>query len=52
LLPRTDPCKPVVYDGDYLLKGKTDPYWSNPLIPAVFEDSVFWRNGKVGAIME
>lgn len=27
LIPRTYPCKPVIYDGDYLSKNKTDPYW-------------------------
>lgn len=52
LIPRTYPCKDLIYDGDYLVKNQVDPYWQNPVIPAVFENSVFWRNGHNGAIME
>jgi len=52
LIPRTFPCLDTPYDGNYIANGKTDPYWKNPVIPAVFEDSVFWRNGHAGAIME
>jgi len=52
LQPRTYPCLPSPYDEDYLSKGETDPYWQNPMIPAIFRDYVGFKCGFNGAITE
>lgn len=54
LVPHTYPCKPSVYDKYHLTQDppQTDPYWQNPKIPAIFEDSTFWKQGRNGAITE
>ena len=52
LVPHKYPCKPSNYDPDYLAAGKTDPYWQNPKIPAVFENLTAWKCGRNGAIIE
>jgi hypothetical protein len=52
LIPRTYPCRSSPYDRDYLSKGKTDPYWVNPKIPAIFENLIAWKCGRNGAITE
>jgi hypothetical protein len=52
LIPRTYPCWSSPYDSNYLAKGKTDPYWQNPKIQAIFENMVAWKCGSNGAISE
>jgi hypothetical protein len=52
LIPRTYPCKAAPYDANYEDKGETDPYWENPLVPAIFEDFTSWKTGRNGAITE
>lgn len=42
LIPRTYPCAASPYDEDYEANGKSEPYWENPPIPAIFEDFVGW----------
>ena len=32
--------------------GKTDPYWKNPRVPAIFNNLIAWKCGKNGAITE
>ena len=48
LIPRQNPCKPLVYDPTNL----TDPYWSNPLVTANFINYTGWKNAEDGAIFE
>ena len=48
MIPRTSPCKPIIYDETNL----ADPYWQNPLIPAIFYRLTSYKNGRNGAIAE
>jgi len=48
MIPRTYPCKPIVYDSS----NPSDPFWKNPLITANFYDLVSWKNKRNGAIAE
>ena len=32
--------------------GKTDPYWKNPRVPAIFNNLIAWKCGHNGAITE
>lgn len=52
LIPRTYPCSKSPYDAHYLENNKTDPYWRNPKVPAVFENFIGWKTGRNGAITE
>lgn len=52
MIPKTWPCKATVYDTDYAANGYDDPYWSNPKVPAIFEDFTAWKAGRNGAITE
>ena len=47
LIPRTYPCKPMVYSGD-----PKNPYPSNPPIIAEFHNLVSYKNQRNGAIAE
>ena len=47
LMPRTYPCKAVVYDPN----NSTDPFWQNPLITANFYNVTSWKNKRNGAIV-
>ena len=49
--PRTFPCQPVVFDEEAFNNG-SDPYHSNPVIPAYYQDSTFYKNGRNGVITE
>lgn len=46
-MPRTYPCRPVVFDPN----NSTDPFWQNPLITANFYNLTSWKNGRNGAII-
>lgn len=52
LIPVTNACDPSPYDSNYLAAGKTDPYWRNPKVPAIFENFIAWKCGHNGAITE
>jgi hypothetical protein len=52
LIPKQYPCKATSYDPDYAANGYDDPYWSNPKVPAIFEDFTAWKAGRNGAISE
>ena len=49
--PRTYPCKAVVFDEEAYAAG-TDPYHSNPVIPAYYENFIAYKNGRNGVIAE
>jgi len=51
-IPRLYPCAPSAIDGDYLAKGKDDPFWLNPKVPSTFENMLAWKCGRNGAITE
>ncbi len=46
LIPRTFPCMNIIDDPN----NTTDPYWKNPLIPAVFTNFTSFKNRRNGAI--
>jgi hypothetical protein len=50
MVPRKYPCKPIVYDSDYLSKGEDSPWWQNPPITANFNGFTGWKNLRNGAI--
>jgi hypothetical protein len=50
--PRTRPCDPVVFDKTKDPALGEDPYHSNPVIPAIYENFTAWRNGRNGIIAE
>ena len=49
--PRTRPCDPVVFDEEAYANGE-DPYHSNPVIVANYENFIGYKNGRNGAIAE
>ena len=49
--PRKYPCQPVTFDHDAYLAGE-NPYHSNPVIPAYYENYTGWKCGRNGAIAE
>ena len=49
--PRTHPCSPVVFNETAHGLG-LDPYHSNPVIPAVYENFLAYKNGRNGVIAE
>jgi len=52
LIPRTYPCKPLVYDKTKDQSKGEDPYWQNPVITAHFYNLIAYKNGRNGAIAE
>ena len=48
--PRTRPCDPITFDDSVGDEG--NPYWENPVIPAVYENFVAWKCGRNGVIAE
>jgi hypothetical protein len=46
MMPRQFPCKPITYD----FTNQADPFHSNPLITAEFEELTSWKNKRNGAI--
>jgi hypothetical protein len=50
-LPRTHPCRPVVFDEE-AFKAGTNPYHSNPVIPAYYRDFIGYKCGRNGVIAE
>jgi len=48
MVPRTYPCKRLTFDHE----NPDDPYWSNPMITANFDNFVGWKNNRNGAIAE
>lgn len=48
LIPRLNPCKPIFYNAT----NAANPYASNPLITATFENFTSWKNNRNGAIAE
>ena len=46
LKPRTYPCMEIIEDAT----NPSDPYWQNPLIPAVFQNFTSYKNRRNGAI--
>jgi len=52
LIPRTFPCKPIVFDSTKDRSKGEDPYHKNPLIEANFYNLISYKNGRNGAIAE
>ena len=49
--PRTRPCDPITFDeGEF--EEDRNPYWSNPVIPAYYENFTAWKCGRNGVIAE
>ena len=49
--PRTYPCQAVVFDEEAYAAG-TDPYHSNPVIPAYYRNFIGYKCGRNGVIAE
>lgn len=49
--PRTRPCDPVTFDEDAFANGE-NPYHSNPVIVANYENFIAYKNGRNGVIAE
>ena len=51
LMPRKHQCRGMTYD-EAAKEAGTDPYHENPLIPALFENFIGYKNGRNGVITE